>query len=184
MDPQPVLPWAKFYTNRQEVAGPHLGTSRSRLFIPCPHVIDKRAAALRLNAADDGLRVLRGIVLKANRSMYLTMSKIHEHHDYSCPLKESLIRIKQSLLCCSPNFARKLNSNGSRWGIRVSQIERIPIDDHAPSLAKSLRELVTAHDYLKSQQRLDATLTACEVYENVDALVALASLPSVQRCLE
>lgn len=162
----------------------------SRLEPPVPPVcvkpVGRRSAlpqemACMYRTAVEGLHMLRGLTIRADHKMFLTMSSVNELRDCGCPLKTALVKVKQTLLLSMPSLASKI-VDGERWRLTKKDLLLLPVD-HAGSIAKSLRELVVAHDYLRNQQRGETLTSVAELYLNIHIFVTLARSPVVQSCI-
>jgi hypothetical protein len=158
---------------------PSGGTSHSRLFTACkaalpPGALEKKFATLRNAFAE-----LRGLVLRADASMFVTLASVHTLRDCGCPLKLSIAKIKQTILAGCPQLSRRIR-DGSKWDVQRSDLMGLG-EAAAGPIAASLREMVAAHDYLRYHQRTEALQSAMnEVYENVDLWIELARSRRVQ----
>lgn len=132
-----------------------------------------------LEAALDGLHMLRGLTVRADPNMLRTMTTMHELRDTGCPLKQALTTVKQVLLGAMPSLAARIR-DGELWQVRKRDLQALQLE-HCSSLATALRSLMVAHDYLRGQERGQAMSSIVELYLNMHIFVALARAPAVQR---
>ena len=136
--------------------------------------LEKKFSAVRSAFAE-----LRGLVLRADASMFVTLASVHTLRDCGCPLKLSIAKIKQTILLACPHLHKRIH-DGKKWEVERRDLLGLR-EDAAGTIAASLREMVASHDYLRYHQRTEALQGALnEVYENVELWLELARSRRVQ----
>ena len=150
-----------------------MSVAKVKLSLP-PGVLDKKYAGVR-----DAFAELRGLVLRADASMFMTLASVHTLRDCGCPLKLSIAKIKQTILAACPALCKRIK-DGLKWDVQRSDLMGLG-EEAAGPIAASLREMVAAHDYLRYHQRTESLQSALnEVYENIELWIQLARSRRVQ----
>ncbi|RNF26819.1 uncharacterized protein Tco025E_00901 [Trypanosoma conorhini] len=161
---------------------------------PPPSPSSRLCSSLAIRQEHEGVRealaMLRGIVLRADRSMLSTLTTLSNRRSIEHALPTALAEFKQCLLRVHPCLGGKLRE-GEAWPIAEDERDALEVVE-APGMAAALRDLVVTYDYTacvyqqtlhQEDGRIAVRLAKAihELHANVYVLLALAQCPAALR---